>query len=75
MLEKNLDIQIKEKIPSKYISSVRIGTTIGTNALLERKGVKTALVMTKGFKDLLNIGNQSRPKIFELNIKKFESLF
>lgn len=75
MLEKHLSIEIKDKIPSKYIFSVRIGTTIGTNALLERKGAKAALIMTKGFKDLVKIGNQSRPKIFELNIKKFETLY
>ena len=43
-----------------------MGTTVATNALLERKGVRMALVITKGFKDLLHIGNQSRPKIFDL---------
>lgn len=46
-----------------------MGTTVATNALLERKGEPTALFITKGFKDLLYIGNQSRPKIFELNIE------
>jgi len=43
-----------------------MGTTVATNALLERKGEKMALAITKGFKDLLYIGNQSRPKIFDL---------
>ena len=43
-----------------------MGTTIATNALLERKGERMALVITKGFKDLLHIGNQSRPNIFDL---------
>lgn len=43
-----------------------MGTTVATNALLERKGEKTALVVTKNFKDLLHIGNQSRPSIFDL---------
>lgn len=43
-----------------------MGTTVATNALLERKGVRMALVITKGFRDLLHIGNQSRPKIFDL---------
>lgn len=46
-----------------------MGTTVATNALLERKGERIALLVTKGFKDLLFIGNQDRPKIFELNIK------
>jgi 5-oxoprolinase (ATP-hydrolysing) len=52
-----------------------MGTTVATNALLERKGERTALLTTKGFKDLQYIGNQSRPKIFELNIKRPEVLF
>ena len=52
-----------------------MGTTVATNALLERKGKKFALVITKGFKDLMLIGNQSRPNIFKLNIKRFEKLF
>ncbi len=47
---------------------MRIGSTKGTNALLELKGAKTAFVVTKGFKDLLIIGNQARPDIFALNI-------
>jgi 5-oxoprolinase (ATP-hydrolysing) len=43
-----------------------MGTTVATNALLERKGEPLALIVNSGFKDLLYIGNQSRPKIFEL---------
>lgn len=43
-----------------------MGTTVATNALLERKGEKIALLITKGFRDLLHIGNQARPKIFDL---------
>ena len=43
-----------------------MGTTVATNALLERKGERMALVITTGFKDLLHIGNQSRPRIFDL---------
>lgn len=42
---------------------------VATNALLERQGERTALVVTKGFRDLLHIGNQSRPDIFDLEIK------
>ncbi|WKN43882.1 hydantoinase B/oxoprolinase family protein [Tunicatimonas pelagia] len=49
---------------------MRLGTTRGTNALLERKGAKTTLLVTKGFKDLLSIGTQQRPHIFSLNIQK-----
>ena len=47
---------------------MRIGSTKGTNALLELKGARTAFIVTKGFKDLLVIGNQTRPDIFALNI-------
>lgn len=43
-----------------------MGTTVATNALLERKGEKMAFVVNKGFKDILLIGNQARPKIFDL---------
>jgi 5-oxoprolinase (ATP-hydrolysing) len=53
---------------------MRIGSTKGTNALLELKGAKTAFVVTKGFKDLLVIGNQARPDIFALNIIRPEPL-
>lgn len=52
-----------------------MGTTVATNALLERKGDKIALVVTKGFKDCLEIGNQSRPKIFDLAIRRPEVLY
>ncbi len=49
---------------------LKLGTTRGTNALLERKGARTALLVTKGFRDLLVIGNQQRPELFALNIVK-----
>jgi 5-oxoprolinase (ATP-hydrolysing) len=54
---------------------VRLGTTRATNALLERKGAKTALLITKGFKDLITIGTQNRPELFVLNVKRSASLF
>ncbi|KAG8942316.1 hypothetical protein FRC00_011918, partial [Tulasnella sp. 408] len=54
---------------------IRLSTTVATNALLERKGQKHALVITKGFKDLLLIGNQTRPKIFDLNIRRAAPLY
>eukprot|EP00606_Chrysophyceae_sp_TOSAG23-5_P000165 GSChrysophyteH2.ASY1.ANO1.1022.1 assembled CDS len=56
----------------KYI---RMGTTVATNALLERKGDRVALFTTRGFGDLQVIGNQSRPKIFDLQIKRSELLY
>ncbi|KAI4596365.1 hypothetical protein KJ359_005494 [Pestalotiopsis sp. 9143b] len=52
-----------------------MGTTVATNALLERKGERTAFVVTKGLKDLLHIGNQSRPKLFDLTINKPDVLY
>src|SRR6185437_13269988 len=55
--------------------TVRLGTTRGTNALLTRRGAKTALVTTRGFGDILSIGYQNRPKLFELNIRKPQPLF
>lgn len=54
---------------------MRLGTTRGTNALLTRSGAKTALVTTRGFGDILRIGYQNRPKLFELAIRKPEVLF
>jgi 5-oxoprolinase (ATP-hydrolysing) len=54
---------------------VRLGTTRGTNALLERKGAIVALVTTMGFADVFAIGTQARPKLFSLNIKKPELLY
>lgn len=55
--------------------AMRLGTTRGTNALLERKGAKTLLVVTKGFKDLLYINNQQRPSLFQLDIPEPKLLY
>lgn len=60
---------------SNRIEWIRMGTTVATNALLERKGAPSALVVTKGFRDILQIGNQDRPKIFDLKIEKPELLY
>ncbi|GAB3558224.1 hydantoinase B/oxoprolinase family protein [Spirosoma fluminis] len=54
---------------------MRLGTTKGTNALLERKGGRVALLVTKGFQDLLSIGTQQRPNLFELAIPPAEVLY
>ncbi|THG95160.1 hypothetical protein EW026_g6445 [Hermanssonia centrifuga] len=62
-------------LPTDKIDYIRLSTTVATNALLERKGEKHALLITKGFKDLLLIGNQSRPKIFDLNIRRPAPLY
>src|ERR1700733_6288153 len=64
-----------EPLDTSKIESIRMGTTVATNALLERKGEKIAMVVTKGFKDCLEIGNQSRPKIFDLAIRKPDVLY
>ena len=70
-----LKVSRDEKIPSRYIKSIWMGTTVATNALLERKGEPTALMITKGFKDLLFIGNQSRTHIFDLKMSWPEKLY
>jgi 5-oxoprolinase (ATP-hydrolysing) len=67
--------ELSNKIDENHIDWIRMGTTIATNALLERKGERTALVISKGFKDILQIGNQSRPEIFDLKIKKPDLLY
>jgi 5-oxoprolinase (ATP-hydrolysing) len=67
-----LGLAPNEPIPA---ADVRMGTTVATNALLERKGVRAALVVTRGFRDLLEIGTQARPHLFELDIRKPELLY
>jgi 5-oxoprolinase (ATP-hydrolysing) len=62
-------------IDAAPIEWIRMGTTIATNALLERKGARCALVVTKGFADILEIGNQNRPDLFDLEIKKPKVLY
>ncbi|KAF2135434.1 uncharacterized protein K452DRAFT_260685 [Aplosporella prunicola CBS 121167] len=64
-----------QPLDTSRIESIRMGTTVATNALLERKGEDIAMVVTKGFKDCLAIGNQSRPNIFDLAIRKPEVLY
>ncbi|MFZ5972973.1 MAG: hydantoinase B/oxoprolinase family protein [Bacteroidota bacterium] len=54
---------------------MKLGSTRGTNAILERKGARTAFLVTKGFKDLLVIGNQQRPDLFALNIVRPQPLY
>ncbi|MGH6770629.1 MAG: hydantoinase/oxoprolinase N-terminal domain-containing protein, partial [Xanthobacteraceae bacterium] len=62
-------------IPPGTIGAVKMGTTVATNALLERKGERTLLLITKGFRDALRIGYQARPKIFARHIIKPDMLY
>lgn len=62
-------------IPANTIKSVKMGTTVATNALLERKGDRTLLVTTKGFGDALRIGYQNRPRLFDRHIVLPELLY
>lgn len=64
-----------QKLDTHGIETIRLSTTVATNALLERKGQRHALVTTKGFKDILRIGNQTRPYIFDLAIRKPDVLY
>ena len=74
-IKKLLKLKEDDLIPVDQISSVKMGTTVATNALLERKGDRTLLLITKGFGDLLRIGYQNRPLLFDLNIKLPELLY
>src|SRR5579862_3105993 len=64
-----------EAIPDGRIAAVKMGTTVATNALLERKGDRTLLLITRGFRDALHIGYQARPKIFARHIIKPDMLY
>ncbi len=64
-----------QKIDTSRIEWIRMGTTVATNALLERKGERIALLVTEGFRDVLFIGNQARPKLFDLAIVKPDMLY
>ena len=61
-----LGIALDAPIPPNLIDAVKMGTTVATNALLERKGDRTLLLVNKGFGDALRIGNQARPRLFDL---------
>jgi 5-oxoprolinase (ATP-hydrolysing) len=66
---------IDRPLDTSRIEWIRMGTTVATNALLERKGTRTAFVVTMGFGDLLHIGNQSRAKIFDLQIARPDNVY
>jgi 5-oxoprolinase (ATP-hydrolysing) len=63
-----LGIPLAATIPAGLIECVKMGTTVATNALLERKGERTLLVVNRGFADALRIGNQARPRLFDLKV-------
>jgi 5-oxoprolinase (ATP-hydrolysing) len=63
-----MGISSNEPIPTEAIEVIKMGTTVATNALLERKGDRVVLIITKGFKDALRIGYQNRPNIFARHI-------
>src|SRR5512140_3836931 len=70
-----LGLKAGEPIPAGRVGAVKMGTTVATNALLERKGDRTLLMITKGFRDALKIGYQARPKIFARHIIKPDMLY
>ncbi len=71
----HLGLAAAEAIPAGVIGEVRMGTTVATNALLERKGEATLLVVTRGFRDVLRIGVQARADIFARRIVKPPPLY
>jgi 5-oxoprolinase (ATP-hydrolysing) len=70
-----LELGPEEPISPAQVACVKMGTTIATNALLERKGEPTVLVITRGFRDALRIANQARPRLFDLHIVLPELLY
>ncbi|MGZ8407132.1 MAG: hydantoinase B/oxoprolinase family protein, partial [Caulobacteraceae bacterium] len=69
-IRRMLGVAPGEPFPADRVASIKMGTTVATNALLERKGAKTLFVTTRGFRDSLLIGDQSRPHLFVLDIDK-----
>lgn len=74
-IRESLQLEPGEAIPTGAIAAVKMGTTVATNALLERKGEPTLLVVTKGLADVIEIGYQDRPKTFALKIEKPDVLY
>src|SRR5262249_137358 len=70
-----LDLPSGAPVPPARVAELRMGTTVATNALLERKGERVVLVTTRGFKDQLRIGYQHRPKLFTLKIELPDMLY
>ncbi len=70
-----LGVNVDAALPGERIGAVKMGTTVATNALLERKGDRTLFLTTRGFRDALAIGYQARPHLFRLKIEKPELLY
>ncbi len=70
-----LGLGADDPLPEGAIAAVKMGTTVATNALLERKGEPVLLLITQGFRDLLRIGTQARPALFDLHIKRPDLLY
>ncbi|QEW22569.1 Acetophenone carboxylase gamma subunit [Marinibacterium anthonyi] len=68
-------MEVSGNFPEGGISAVKMGTTVATNALLERKGARVLLLITRGFEDLLRIGYQTRPDLFALHIRRPDLLY
>ncbi|XP_020286106.1 5-oxoprolinase [Pseudomyrmex gracilis] len=68
ILQQESNVKMEEKLDTSRIGWIRMGTTVATNALLERKGARMALIVNEGLEGLLDIGNQSRPDIFDLKV-------
>ncbi|MCA4915007.1 MAG: hydantoinase B/oxoprolinase family protein [Phenylobacterium sp.] len=70
-----MDLAPGAPFPGDLVEAIRMGTTVATNALLERRFARTLLVTTRGFADALRIGDQARPDLFALDIRRPEPLF
>src|SRR5437773_1633197 len=74
-IRKILNLSEGQPIPAGAIEAVKMGTTVATNALLERKGERTVLFITRGFRDALRIAYQNRPRLFDRQIVLPEMLY
>jgi 5-oxoprolinase (ATP-hydrolysing) len=69
-MRRMLNVPSGAPFPAQRVAAIKMGTTVATNALLERSGAKTLFVTTPGFADALRIGDQTRPRLFDLDIQK-----
>ena len=70
-----MDVAPGDPFPAGDVAAIKLGTTVATNALLERKGARTLFLTTLGFADALAIGDQTRPSLFALSIEKPAPLY
>jgi 5-oxoprolinase (ATP-hydrolysing) len=74
-MRRMLGVAADAAFPAQRVGAIKLGTTVATNALLERKGARTLFVATQGFADALAIGDQTRPDLFALDIEKPAPLY